>query len=531
MKYPVKALLALVFILFVGCGTPPSDFSAGSVYGKVVDVTTRAGISGAKVYLYVSGDEKSATTSSDKEDTTYYNEAGDFKIAGVEDGTHRLIVSIDGYATYEQWVNFANPSNSAASYSVLAGVTGTISMQRGCSVNVYVVEEDSGSPISGVTVYATSAGVTAPEISVVSDTEGLAAFTGLAQLTTYTLTGAPFDSDSDGTYDFSTGNVAGYNCTNSDSTVALEMNIARRDDTIQVIAGSFDAYPTLGNRYGTNDVVAASSFGVVPAGPITLVFNYPVEMTDGSSVFNLTNNYLLSTNASYGTGVGVTASNLLSAGNTILTITPSSALATNGMYNLVGSVSAVISGERQYSSFDSLATDYSNWYAFYASEWTLEGSVTADNYNGSNDASLAAAQVFLEFPEYLYGTAEVISYNVAGVERYPTVASNEVDLSGGMIVIDEGTANARNNTDANNGAGCTAGAVPCGCPTHDSTVTACNAGTTPAGEVKYAVGIPVTTLPAMADWLEAAVQTVTVFIDATDYEGNQYTGSVTLPIQ
>ncbi len=528
--------LLCIVTLIAACsgGDSNNGFKRYTVWGKLVDLTTQAGIPNATVKIFVGTDVSSATTAEEDVDTTDYNEAGDFQISGLPDGTHRVRVTVSGYAVYEEWMTLTPASAGSDDVAYYVPVTGTsggtngkIELSKGCTVSVYPTL--NGAPVAGGTIYATPTAATAtfaPEISAVVDATGLASLAGLSQTGTYTIIAPAYDSDAtpDGIYNYrTTVFTAAYGCDDSDLTIAGALTPAERGDGIALVGGSWTTYEIL-DLYGAADIFANDGWGINPAGSISMVFSYPVTITDGLDFFNYTNTYVLSNAGAtvYNVGTEVGATSTLSAGNTLLTITPASALTGNYLYSLEGTVSAVIAGERQYTDMNTLTMD--DWYGVYTTAWTT-ADITADNYNGSNDASQGAATVFLEFPEYVYGRAEVKSWTVGTVTSYPAGGAAEVNLNTGVIVIDEEAA-ARRNQNATLGCNAFALLKPCGCP---ASTTVCNQTTTALGTLKYVVNLAA--LPNMLDWVTATPQTVTVAIDATDYEGNQYVGTVTLPIQ
>ena len=140
-----KASMALVLcaalVVMTGCSSGGGGLNRITVWGKVIDFSTQAGIADATVKLYVGKSVKSTTTASDNTGTTDYNEAGDFEIKNVPDGTHRLRVVQSGYAIYEEWVVLEpnNQDSSGATYYFAANsdTDGKINLIKGCDLDVY----------------------------------------------------------------------------------------------------------------------------------------------------------------------------------------------------------------------------------------------------------------------------------------------------------------------------------------------------------------------------------------------------------
>jgi hypothetical protein len=187
--------------------------------------------------------------------------------------------------------------------------------------------------------------------------------------------------------------------------------------------------------------------------------------------------------------VGVTAA--LSAGGTILTLTPSEPLLANETYDIRGAVTAVINGELQ----DLMLVN----------EWNViggglaSGAISADNYNGTTGQASAKTPIYIEFPEYVDGSALVKSYVDNGT---PIAVNHMLDLNTGQFVTDD------HGTPATNDNGCTAGV--CG-----------------GDHVSYRVSLPLW----LADDHAASANSVTVFVDATNTEGTHVAEELTLKVE
>ncbi len=534
MKIFKIMFLSFALLAIAACSdtASTSGFKRFTVWGKVVDLSTQTGVSSATVKVYTGTEIKSATTSSDNADTTDYNEAGDFQIQNVPDGKHRLRVVQTGYAVYEEWLSLEpagfSSDNVSYYYAANGNTSGRVNLSKGCDVSVYVTSEN-GSVVSGATVYGISASVAdtlfdvtswkVPELTAVTDSTGLATVAGLSQAATYDIYVPAYDSDSDGTYNYQTTLINNnYGCDDSNTTIAGVLTTARRDDAIAVVAGSFEAdnYPTGASRFG-------GRWGFSPSGTIQMVFNYPIEAVDADAFVMTYNNDLVLSTA--GVSVHDVDSQVpfaasLGAGNTILTLTPTSPAA-NESYELMGAVSAIVEGERQDADMNDLIYDsdlsgtgdvaLQNWYAFNTADFTT-ANISADNYNDSNTSAVANT-IYLEFPEYVYGTATVVSTSDSSATPATThyFPQTIIDLSAGAFVIDEdaGDGGADFNSD---GDGCRSGV---------------EANCTAQGDVFYRVSTGLT----LADSTAAVTRQITVVIDATDYEGNLVQDEVTLSVQ
>lgn len=574
MRAKVLIVLAILFLASCDGGSSANNnFRRMVVWGKVVDFSTQAGIADATVNLHVGTTVKTVTTADDNEATTGYNEAGDFQITDVPDGRHRLRVEQTGYAVYEEWLTLVPSGDSSDEvsyyYAVNGDTDGKVQLTKGCDLMVYVSNED-GVAVSGAVVYAVPAatnvlthysdgfsGVWAqPEIaSAATGADGSTALSGLSQVGTYDLYVPAFDNTSDGIYDYQTTKFNDdYGCDDSVTTLHGTLNPARRDDDIRVVGGSFETNYYPANNYAGGDPVAdwrylvdddakdtdgdgdGAAWGIDPGtGTITFVFNYPVTYAaDGFAMtyfkdlvtaFDSDDDPILTHDQSQEVPVTVTAS----AADTVLTLSldTDAAWVVNEGYGLRGSVSALVNGKWHEKNFNGgVLYDFDEdgdadvglgfWYVFSSDVWTIED-VTADNYNGLNDSDVAA-QVYLEFPEYVYGTAyvvkiydESIDEDIASETVYFS-APTEVDLKGGDMVTNE--ADVAEDGDAILGCSGTSG-----CDEEE-----------PSSTAVYRVAVTGVLLGDHNPDGDSA-RRVTVIIDAYDYEGNHIQGEVTLPIQ
>lgn len=376
------------------------------VYGKVIDGATLKPVSGATVKLFTGSIEQSSVTKSNVDaNAAVSTESGDFLIANVAGGDHRLRVEASGYAIYEKWISIEQSSDNV--YYFAAGSEGEIKLGYSCDVTAYVTSE--GAPIKGATVYADSPG--SPEISAATDETGKATLAGLSQVDKYSIIAPAFDSNSDSIYDYVTGVNSNYSCADSDKTVAIDLTKAERDDSIYIIGGSYEKY-----KYP----IAWNHNGIKNGEPMVMVFNYPVEITEGGFNLTYTRDLVPSSDSQFGKTIAAGLTANLSGGGTILTITPTEQLFPNEYYTFNGVVTAKIYGDTGYFS------SFNDWYVI--GDGLLSESIAADNYNGTTGEAIITGKVYIEFPEYVYGNILIKSVTKAGT----TQALNQfVDVSNG----------------------------------------------------------------------------------------------------
>lgn len=460
---------------------------------------------------------------------------------------------------------------------------GNIPLVKSVSMTVRTVDLLTGAAVTGATVYATvgvtASSVTdndagaaglgavggdnfygAMEIActdgnttgnlpeVVADAEGAAdgscILTGLNPLVDYDIIVTPTDTNADGIYDYVTAvsamdeAVQGGASSTGDTTtrgtpttLTIALSKAENDDTPTIVASSCGQYSA------TEDTLMASC--ATPAsGALRFVFNYPLQDLVAGQLALLQNDEATFTTDDGGTpiwgGAGLdfnadsdetdaaaslTVTSALSAGNTVLTLTPSAALTANGLYSVRGTVTASvpglgISGNITSLDFDTLLETFLDSvlvggntliYAF-ADDDTSIADPTVDNYNGDDDGGAAAA-LCLEFDEAVIGSV-LVKATTTGTTTTQAAAVTRVNLNTGSLIT-EGR-----NADA------VCGGLA-GCPTASN--GACAASTA----VKYVVPLGIT----LADDVAATPSTVTVYVDAMDYAGNKFQEELALPIQ
>lgn len=424
----------------------------GKVYGQVIDAATRGGIAGAGVVLYLDNTTNLTATS---------DAQGNFEILGAPGGEHRLLVTKEGYAAYEEWLTFIDSSSYVA-----AGAEGRVALALACNATVIVTNR--GAIVTGATVYASPE--FGPELTAVTDTTGSATLNGLSQAQLYTFVVPAFDANRDGSYDYNTASIS-YHCLTDVSPASIALNEALPDDSLRIVGGS---------RPGS----------IAAGGNVVLVFNYPVIPEDQFAYSLAYYDDLVSGAQMKDLAQSITAA--WSTANTVLTITPSSPLVENETYTLRGTFRTTIGGRPSVAELSDLG--YNSWYVYRTAPITL-AEVSADNYNGRVDHSGAASQVYLKFPERVYGSAIIIGYTADGVAS--ASSTGEVGLGSGVF---------RRAGDPN---GCVVGA--CG-----------------TDGIVYAV--PLTGLSLRDHTAISSQQNgVTVYIDAYDADGNVISGAVTLP--
>ena len=480
----IGAILAVLFLL-VSCGSGSSEngspelditspTGAATVYGKIIDVSTRSGVTGATAKLFIKDNIFTASTIIDDAVTTDIDESGDFEFQGVASGTHKLRVEADGYAVYETWLTVNAAAQGAYYFAV--GTDGKIELSRDCNVDVYVSSE--GAVLGGVHVFASGTG--SPEIASVTDDSGYVALKGFSQTGLYNIVAVATDVDGDNIYDY-TNAGASYSCINSDKTLSLDMSKSERDDSISLIGGSYEKY-NVNNVFGWAHTVA-------PQEPIVLVFNYPINVDTNGLILSYYRNLVLSSDEFFEKTIDIPTEVSLSAGNTILTLTHTEPLIENETYSLMGAITANIYGEVSYWS----SSLY--WYVFRTDGISNDSIIRSDNHNGHTGEAGFLGTVYLKFPEYVYGTAIISSYTENGVAK-------ETALS---VYLDDATL------------------------TTDEDVNGCSGGVCGSGDVYYRVRL--TGLPLLDDDSVGLANNVTVFVDATDSEGNRIQREYVLPVE
>lgn len=574
----VCSLVTLSIPLIGGCGSSTTATTetedddnvkdgVGICFGRVIDRSTRAGISGATVEIFAGAILSSATnasdpdgaetnfvavttTASDDADTTLFDESGMWRVANLPTGEgtgYRVRVGVSGYATVQTLCSFAV---ATADNTPIAEDLGDIMLAKAASATVNVVSALTGGAISSCTVYAlpsTSgepAGTGSQSTSVLSgvevvattDSSGVATLSGLDPFLDYSIIVPACDANADGVYDYQTSVATLDERIDTNTTFTTAVAPAEADDTPALVASNCTQFsPTEDQTFGaempgcgvpTNGLSLVFAFNYpiqnLATGALSLLLNPEATFTTSSVVGGILGGAAVDFDGDDQTatdfGIDTAFTGTLSAGNTILAVTPSAALATNGLYTLDGAITASVPGASAVGNIISqdfgtlLGTLMGNEliYVFPASDASITNP-TADNYN-SDDDNAAASAVCLEFDEIVVGSAQVTARTAAGTAA--TIVPVGVDLSLGSL-INEG----------DNAAFVCGGGE--GCPS--STDATCTAAATDSDAIKYVV--PIGGGVTLADQTAAAANNITVFVDALDYAGNQLQTELTLEIQ
>ncbi len=492
----------LIFVLasttwIYGCSSISILQSGGGVItGKVIDYSTSAPIANAEVILYTGGNVMVTKTIQDNNKDPNLNKTGYFTFRDIPAGDFKLRIVATGYAVVEtkdilKYNTYTNGDNTVVKdYN-------DIPLYKGINLDVYV--SSYGTPLNGIIVYSVhndtvnscvtyNTNFYSPQITATTDTTGHASIQGLSQCGGYWIVAPATDINGDGIYDYQTGYVGYNSSTNTNTQLAINMLPAQRTNNIAVIALSAQKY---------QDAFQSNINAVTPQGDIVYVFNYPVSL-DGIPQMSYLNSLVINTDPDYNQIVNAPTNATLSAGNTILTIHPTSNLIIENSYYLMGNVSANVQGASQTYPLNSL------WYVFDNTANGVGGSnfiISADNFNGSVNGSGGPSTVYLKFPEWVHGTWQVIA-----------AINNGTDVNyGGSGPSGSLTASAMELYEGNGNGGC-------------------DGPTCPGTKVVYRVPLTGISINDDASFGGTSTNNVTVAIDATDSEGNRFAGTLTLPI-
>lgn len=370
-------LAASVSVGIWGCAQAPYDLNVTqsvaanpvTAFGKVIDAQTRQGIGGATVYIKVNGNWQSTTTSTG---TTVKGEtggagdsvAGEFTISGLPVNTFAPII-IKGPAD-SGLLQFAGniqtqdyTANAQGVNTKISQDLGQIQMEKGIVATVYVVDANTGgyvtkSDSSALPIYVSTGLNGAPGVfNVNGSVEDVMAARDTTDTNKYTITipqsGSTsliipaLDTTADGKYDYQTGTR------NITSSGGLVTGVGTLTTTIALAPITNSTAPTLvasNIRTAGANSGSVTSIGVIgKSDPIKLLFNMPVALpaTAADSVtlsFNDTSFKVLSATVLVDTNTEVAVTAALSAGNTLLTVTPSAALTEGQRYTLNGTVTS-----------------------------------------------------------------------------------------------------------------------------------------------------------------------------------------------
>ncbi len=524
-----KLLLLLVagIVVAAGCSdqrnvTLKSADNTGVITGKVIDFSTRSPIANATVILTTGGNNMVTKTISDSNPNPNLNRTGIFVFNGVPAGDYKLKIVATGYATVETenslYYNDYTNTNNTVVYDF-----GEIPIYKGFNLDVYV--DSNGTMLPGVTVYTANNGVSSgcqfivqngsyfysPEITATTDGSGHAILQGLSECNRYLIVAPAIDVNGDGIYDYQTAAVTYYGPTRSNTALNLNMAPAQRYDGISLIASSADNFMNLMNT-GYFDIWNGGVYNAVaPQGDMVFVFNYPVA-AENITMVNW-DTYVINTDPNYFVDVNTPITATLSAGNTVLTIHPVANLVINNTYWLGGNVSANINGALQVVSLNNLYdpitgnASLQKWYVFDNTAAGVGGAsftITADNFNGTVNGGGGFTDVYLKFPEWVSGTWQVIGYTSGGASTYSGAFGPTGNFINGYVWYE------------GNGAG------------------ACDGTTCPGTKVVFIYDITANAgIPTFQDDTSfggPSANSVTVAIDASDAEGNHFSGIMTLPV-
>lgn len=269
-------------------------------------------------------------------------------------------------------------------------------------------------------------------------------------------------------------------------------------------------------------------------GNIIIVFNLPTVL-DNDVALSFLNNLIDpdpapddGTDDGFGdsTALGGTVSGSLdTATSSILTITHSTALVANQIYTMQGTVRNIgtdsLSTLNTLSSSGSLTSGTGTVYATDSSQSPSSSNITADNLNGLA-TSTTASQVFLQFTEAVAGTGRVISVTTNG-------DNDSVQGSNFTIFPDNGSVVVTGIEDLRLASFFGDGAPVCSVFGAVNTVTGCRGSSTASDGVTFAFPIPSVSL-ADNQGGTTTTNTVEIFLDVVDTQGNRFTGILSLNI-
>jgi hypothetical protein len=477
--FVVPALLLALATFFLGCsdeGTNDvamSGNASGVVSGRIIDASTRQPVANAEVTIIYDQINKITAISSDSTDPEL---AGTFVINGLPGGSHTLLIKAAGYATINR-PRFVYCSSYG--FGPVSVALGDVALYKGTDVTVVVTAD--GVPQAGITVYAArNYDMASDLISGVTTTDGTVALSGLSCVESYAVCNTI-------TYDGASVKYpqacTWYNPVNNVKTVSLALRGAQQYDSIRVVAD---------NLIHVNGQSLAR-----PGQSIVVVYNYPVTLAPSVTV-SYFNTLVPNSDPDFGFPKAVaTTTASLDATNTILTIANSSAWTINQSYRIDKEVTAIFNGQTQFDDTEIRFSVIDDTPTGLSDNTTL----VADNYNNTWDGGIAPhaptttpSQIYVNFPEFVYGTYKVTSTTNFGVTQDMLLSVTDF-LQPGSVVF------------ASNGGG---------------------------KDAKTVYRMPLNLW--MADLNSSLTGTTgvnrfTVFFDVRDAEGNAFTKEVTLDVQ
>lgn len=594
MRKRIFAGIVLVIAgLAAGCGgggniTGDLGREVGICFGRVIDRSSRSGIADATVEIFAGAipskndntpkggsDDVNfvvkTTTVSDDSDTTLFNEAGMFRFQNLPTGEttgYRVRVSATNYATMQTTCTFGVTSSDN---TPIAEDLGDLQMVRAVSVTVNLLNNGAavascpvfalpGASAEGATLGQGTTVLAGVEVSGTTDTSGQVTLAGLNPLIAYTIVAPACDTDADLDYDTQTAALAVDSFIDSNTTVALEAISASRDDALALVDVNATLVADSGDQFAAvMDIMDDLTAGLTTVGGVDdilsigtstnliFVFNFPVAVGSTPGIgLDFINNLVATGAATFPVFTSVDMTCTLGGGSTVLTCDPASDLTVNELYTLDGTVVANLPSGTNATAANTtfnvgdLDADgtIDSWYIFDASStgWVASSAPTADNYNAVSTGAAGADLVYLEFPELVYGTWRVTSFtdNDPNNDGSTADAATTSQIQGalncsGNLTTAAGWLFQANDPDT---AGVVTGTASDGTMQLDGTNEQAGSGT----GIVYRVPLTAAACSTggdinLNDTEAASARTVTVYVSATDVEGNTVEGESTLAVQ
>jgi hypothetical protein len=435
--WKLSRVLVLCSLAAAGVGCTKTKVAVFRTHfgGRIISAETKLGISGVVITLC----NYQLTTSTDG------NGHWELQVApGLHDTEVAFTAVRSGFASVGGRV-FVDPNDSmldGGSESTHFVDTGTIEMRPGVDLTVQVTRDTI--PLANCTVRATisefgfdfSAFCSLIGIVAVTNSSGIVVLPNLDPLSYYSIEIQEQDFDGDDLpdiYGTSTSHNIGFqgmfvalnvqSRSYSTSPNIIATNLTNLETSYNMPTGALTATDLKFDFFsnGNSDPNARSAFGdeevffsqanTMTDGSVRVVFNTPVVVVAGSG--GLEPHFLYFRNLLDPTVVGfaehvtiaATAVALAGSNSTIWTFTPSSALPTNEVLELLFLAR---------SALDSASADNFSITMYRPLLGNTTINVVADNYNGSVDGAGGVNQVYLAFDEVLWGFYKVLAYTVDG---------------------------------------------------------------------------------------------------------------------
>ena len=435
---------------------------------------------------------------------------------------------------------------------------GIIAMNRQGTIIVQVNLEDGAAAPDGVTVAARPTagtnpacsaplqnintvigvvGVTTVAVPISATTvSGAATLNGLDECQDYVVT-APaqvINGTQYATASTVSGDLATVEDINGSTTIALVLFPTTLDEPLAAVSvnmspslafqaalGSGPTRPSFPFTFGASSNV--SNFGTIVltnpqaeftaplTGDLVIVFNLPVTVDNDIALTFLNNLVDPDANDDLALDTGFNVNTTLSgvtgvvdASGTVLTISHTTALTANQIYTLQGTVRTVGSDFLNFlNTLNSTGTFTGNGtvYATDSSVAPLAANITADNLNGTTDGTGGAGQVFFQFREVVAGTHRVIA---------TTTGTTTTQINSGNVAITPAGGTRLFSTAVDPA------------PVNACTICRTGDGTTFSFPI-FGVNLN--------DNIAGTVNSVQVFVDVVDTEGNRLVDTLTLNIQ